>query len=226
MPQRKVVILQSNYIPWKGYFDLIKAADLFIFYDDVQYTHDDWRNRNKIVTKDGLKWLTIPVGRDNTRKINEVKFIQQSWKVEHKQLLIDSYKDSVGYDQKLLDLIYDNDIDYLSEFNQHAIKVICDKLGITTNFDQVENYELVAGKTERLIDLLKKVGATEYISGPSAKSYLDEQLFEEAGVNLIYFDYSGYPEYPQKYVQFSHEVSVLDLIFNVGRDSRSFLKKD
>lgn len=217
MPTKKVVILQSNYIPWKGYFDLIKASDLFIFYDDVQYTHDDWRNRNKIVTKDGLKWLSIPVGRDNNRKINEVQFKDQSWKKAHQQIIIDSYKDCPGFDLELLNRIYDNEINNLSEFNRHAIKVISDWLGIATNFDQVENYSLVAGKTERLIDLIKKVNATEYISGPSAKDYLDEDLFNQAGIKLTYFDYSDYPIYDQKSTQFTHGVSVLDMIFCGGR---------
>ncbi len=216
MPHKRVVILQSNYIPWKGYFDLIRSCDLFIFYDDVQYTHDDWRNRNKIVTKDGLKWLTIPVGRDNNRKINEVLFSDQSWKKEHKQLIEDNYKDRPGYDQQLLNNIYDNDIMSLSEFNQRAIKTISLYLGIDTFFDKVENYDLRSGKTERLIDLLSQVNATEYITGPSAGGYLDEDQFDKADIQLTYFEYPDYPLYLQRGDRFEHGVSVLDMIFNRG----------
>lgn len=221
-----VVILQSGYIPWKGYFDLINLADEFIFYDDVQYTRLDWRNRNKIKTSVGVKWLTIPVGYKMDWKIYEVEMKKQGWKEKHKKTIEQNYSRAAYFNEfkNILDELYDNDINNLSEFNQRAIRIIAGKLGITTKFSDVRDYSPEGYRTERLIDLLKKSGADKYISGPSAKNYLVENRFEEEGIKLEYFSYEGYPEYTQLYGHFVHEVSILDLIFNEGNNAVKFMK--
>ena len=132
----KVAILQSNYIPWKGYFDLIHDVDLFIFYDDVQYTHSDWRHRNKLMTKNGPQWLTIPAGHDLKRLICEVEITDQRWKQQHRSMIEQNYRNAPFFreSQPPLDFLYENSITNLSDYNQRAIKHLSDILDIRTQF--------------------------------------------------------------------------------------------
>lgn len=226
---KKVAIVQSNYIPWKGYFDLINSVDEFILYDDMQYTRRDWRNRNKIKTKNGLKWLTIPVqvrGKFH-QKIRETLISDPQWNHLHWQLIKQNYLRTncfCDYQEIFQDLYMSCNYQWLSKINYHFIVGICEILGITTQISWSMNYRLVEDKTERLIDICKQAGATEYISGRSATSYLHEELFVKNGMTLRYMDYSGYPEYNQLFPPFEHSVSILDLIFNEGKDAIKFMK--
>lgn len=218
---RCAAILQSNYIPWKGYFDLIHDVDLFVFYDDVQYTHSDWRHRNKLMTEKGPKWLTIPAGHDLKRLICEVEVKDQSWKRQHRSIIEQHYRTApfIGKSQPLLDFLYDNSITNLSDYNQRAIKHLADILGIHVQFTDSRLLAIDGRKTERLIGILQSVGATKYISGPSAKDYIDEPMFVEAGIELVYKEYPAYPVYQQCFTPFSPFVTVLDLLFNVGPEA-------
>jgi len=221
----RVAILQSNYIPWKGYFDLINDVDLFIFYDDVQYTHSDWRHRNRLMTKQGPQWLSIPAGHDLKRLICEVEITDQKWKQKHRKTIEQNYRKAPFFKElePLLDFLYENSITNLAEYNQRATKHISELLGISTQFTDSRLLSTDGGKTERLIGLLQKVGATTYISGPSAKSYIDEPTFAEAGIELVYKEYPDYPAYPQCCSPFSPFVTVLDLLFNVGRKAPHYI---
>jgi hypothetical protein len=221
----RVAILQSNYIPWKGYFDLIHDVDLFIFYDDVQYTHSDWRNRNKVMTRDGPRWLTIPAGHNMKLQICEVEISDQRWKQQHRNVIEQNYRNAPFFDelQPLLDFLYENSITNLSDYNQRAIRHLSDILGIQTEFTDSRLLGVEGGKTGRLIGILEKVGATHYISGPAARDYLDEYLFVEAGIKLVYKEYPVYPHYRQCFSPFSPFVTILDLIFNVGVDAPHFI---
>lgn len=224
---KKVVILQSNYIPWKGYFDLINDADLFIFYDDVQYTKNDWRNRNKIVTPNGLRWLTIPTGIDAHRLICEVTLHDPSWQTKHWETIRQNYARSPFFKfyRPFFEEIYRGKAwTSLSELNQHLIKSISrDLLKIQTAFDDSRNYVLQGHRLERLLDLTKQSGASHYISGPAAKSYIDEAEFTAIDVALQWKDYNGYPEYAQGPLPFEHGVSILDTLFNVGPTTDSVI---
>lgn len=217
---KKVVILQSNYIPWKGYFDLIHDADTFIFYDDVQYTHRDWRNRNKIMTAQGPRWLTIPTGNDTDRLICEVVLNDHSWQPVHWDTIRQNYRRAPFFEQYrgMFEQVYlGQQWTSLSDLNQHLIKLISKEiLGITTTFEDSRAYQLEGKRLQRILDLVKQAGATHYISGPAAKSYITEADCAGIGVELIWKDYSGYPEYPQSQLPFEHGVSVLDLIFHMG----------
>lgn len=229
MKDKKVAILQSNYIPWKGYFDLINTVDEFIIYDDMQFTKRDWRNRNVIKTKDGLKWLTIPVITKGKyyQKINATETKGNRWREEHWRTLVSCYS-RANYFKKYKDIFEDiyllSNEQMLTEINVIFIKSICNILGISTKLSFSSNYELIDGKTERLVNLCKQAGAKVYVTGPSAKSYIDENLYNKADIEITYFDYSGYPEYKQLFGKFEHNVSVLDLIFNVGDDSTMYMK--
>lgn len=229
---KKVAILQSNYIPWKGYFDIIASVDEFIFYDEMQYTTRDWRNRNKIKTANGVQWISIPVfskGCQQTgQKISETK-IQDSKCFQSHWVQICQFYKKAPYFQEYKDLFEKLYLEcakeeLLCQVNYKFIYAICDILGIKTRLSFDRDYGLIEGKTERLIDLVQKAGGTEYLSGPAARDYIVPELFEKAGIKLSWMDYSGYPEYPQLYPPFEHGVSVLDLIFNCGPDAVKYMK--
>ena len=168
---KTIAILQSNYIPWKGYFDLIDRADEFILYDEMQYTKNDWRNRNQI------------------------------------NLYMQCAEE-----------------DLLTRINERFLRGICEILGITTKISRSSDYHLIEGKTERLVRLVQDAGGTEYLSGPAAKCYIQEELFKEADLTLTWMDYSGYRPYPQLFGDFVHNVSILDLLFNTGPEALSYIR--
>ena len=218
----KVVILQSNYLPWKGYFDLINDADIFVFYDDVQYTKNDWRNRNRIYSKNGLHWLTIPIPKNAVKKkINEVVLPDHRWQQKHLNALTASYGKAPYFQEikALLDVVYtETTWRSLSTLNRYLIEEIAARLGCRTEFKEARSLDLSGGRVERVLGMLKQLNASEYISGPSARGYLEgsEHLFAEHQIKLTYKDYTGYPPYPQWKTPFEHGVSILDLIAHVS----------
>jgi len=225
----KVAINQSNYISWRGYFDMIQSVDLYILYDDVQYTRRDWRNRNKIKTPHGLKWLTIPVDVKGKyfQKIKDTKVSDKNWNVTHLKTLKGCYSKSKHFKDVfplVEDLYLTANHETISEINFHFISAICNYLDINTNIVFSSNYDLSEErKTERLVDICKQAGATEYISGPLAKDYIARDKFETQNIKLTWMDYDNYPEYPQLYGDFVRKISILDLLFNCGKDSINFI---
>lgn len=217
----KVVVLQSNYLPWRGYFDLVNDADVFCFYDDVKYTKNDWRNRNLIYSKNGLQWLTIPVASNSVKyKIDQVTLTDFSWQEKHFKTIKLAYgKAPFSYQlNSFLDEIYlQTKWSSLSELNQFVIRKISDILAIDTDFISSSDYNLNGQKGRRLLNLLQQIGAKTYISGPSAKTYLDPlvPLFEKAGIQVKYKVYPAYPEYRQLKKPFIGSVSILDMIANL-----------
>jgi hypothetical protein len=225
---KRIAIIQSNYIPWKGYFDIINSVDEFVFHDDLQFTKNDWRNRNKIKTEKGATWLTIPCGTNERRLICEVELKDNSWQKKHWNQ-IERYYSKAKYWGIYKDFFYEvylnNKWNNLSEFNQTLVKKISKELlGVFTIFRDSREFSLKSSKAERVLELLKEIGATSYLSGPSAKNYLKESMFKEVNIDLCWMDYSGYPEYNQLFKPFIHEVSIIDLIFNEGPESRNYLK--
>lgn len=228
-PARTAVILQSSYLPWKGYFDLIAQADEFILFDDAQYTRRDWRNRNRIKTANGVQWLTIPVqvkGRFK-QKINEVCVVDPGWAPTHWHRLLQAYGHAPFfsmYRDRFESAYRGLETCKLSSINRRFIELICNILSIKTRISCSMDYRLLDGQTERLIGLCRSVGANRYISGPAAKGYIRSELFQEAAIDLNYMSYDGYPEYAQLHGPFDHKVSVLDLIFNVGPAAPCYMK--
>ena len=229
MPSKKVAIVQSNYIPWKGYFDMIASVDEFILYDDMQYTRRDWRNRNQIKTPQGLQWLTVPVkvkGKYH-QTIRETEIDGAEWIETHWKALSQNYRRAPHFEKiaEMLEPLYrQSQYTHLSQLNRALIEAVSKYLGISTKISNSWDYKMVDGKTERLVDLCVQAGATEYISGPSAKDYMEENYFIEKSIKLSWFDYSGYPEYPQLWGSFAHGVSILDLLFNCGQDAPRYMK--
>ncbi|WP_267226283.1 WbqC family protein [Dyella silvae] len=216
----RVAAIQSSYIPWKGYFDIIHDVDAFIFYDDLQYTKRDWRSRNSIKTPSGLQWLTIPVGGSTDRLICDVAIEDSSWQQNHWTRLKHSYGRApyFSYYAPLLEEVYlAQRWSNLSVLNQQVtMRIARECLNITTRFLDSREFEAQGRKLDRLVDLVVKAGASHYISGPSARSYIDMAPFDAAGITVEFKDYGNYPEYEQLHPPFSHQVSVLDLLFHVG----------
>lgn len=225
---KKIAILQSNYIPWKGYFDIIGMVDEFILYDDVQYTKNDWRNRNKIKTANGVQWITIPVKQEQlNQKINETKVADSTWNRKNWSSLVCNYSKAgcfKMYKDVLEELYMGCREQYLSEINYRFIMAVNQILGIKTKISWSSDYPKMGDKSERLVQLVKSAGGSEYLSGPSARNYIREEIFTEAGIKLSWMEYSGYPEYKQLYPPFEHGVSILDLILNEGPDAANFMK--
>lgn len=223
---KRVGIIQSCYIPWRGYFDFINSVDLFVIYDDIQYSKNGWRNRNLLKTESGTKWITVPTKAHITSLIDEVKIaqVEKPWQETHRGLL----KAALGKAMYFNDMIeiWETAVSYndtmLSQLNVRLIKLICAYLNITTPIIMSRDLELTGHKTDRLIHILKKVGATTYLSGPSAKVYLDEKLFAENAIVLEYKTYD-YEPYLQLWGEFNGYVTVLDLIANVGPDFKMYL---
>jgi hypothetical protein len=224
-----VAIVQSNYVPWRGYFDLICSVDEFILLDDAQYTKRDWRNRNRIKTPDGTRWLSIPVqvsGR-YTQSISETRIADQDWPRRHWDLIRSTYSSAPAFDVHadfIRELYASAPSPYLSDVNRHFLEAINEVLGIDTPLVDSRVYGPRGAKDERLLDLCLKAGAVEYVSGPSARAYLDEQRFEASGVEVTWFDYGPYPEYDQIHPPFIPEMSILDVLLCGGADAASLVR--
>lgn len=221
----RTAIVQSSYIPWKGYFDLIDSVDAFVLLDDVQYTRRDWRNRNRIKTAAGTRWLTIPVqtrGR-YTQRIDETRIAEPGWRRSHWSAIEQAYRHAPHFAQvaEAIEPLYATlDGELLSEVNAAFLRRLCELLGIDTPISWSTDYDAGGERSRRLLDICLATGATEYVSGPRARDYLDVELFERAGVGVTWFQYGGYPEYDQPHGPFEHDVSVLDLLFCEGDRSR------
>ncbi|MCI8669515.1 MAG: WbqC family protein [Lachnospiraceae bacterium] len=227
---KKIAILQSNYIPWKGYFDMINMVDEFVLYDDMQYTKRDWRNRNKIKAIQGMQWISIPVATKGKfyQKICETEVISSDWVDEHWKTLQYNYARAKHFDEysEIIKELYEQcrEERYLSKINYIFLKNICKILDINTKITWSSEYNLIDGKTEKLVNICKQAGAECYLSGPAAKDYIDNELFIKENIDLEYMDYSGYKEYYQLYGEFQHTVTVLDMIFNLGKETKKYMK--
>jgi len=224
---KRVVINQSNYLPWKGYFDLIHDADLFIFYDDVQFTKNDWRNRNLVKGPAGTQWLTVPVGGRLDRLVRDVTIDVSGWQKKHWKTVQQLYRHApfFGHYRALFEHVYLECLwPRLSDLNQFLIRTIAqDCLGITTKFADSSQFSAAGRGQDRVLSLLTEVEADVYISGPAGRAYLTPDRFRESGIELVWKDYSGYPEYPQPFAPFEHAVSILDVLFNVGPGAPAYI---
>lgn len=221
----KCVIIQPNYLPWRGYFDLIHDADVFIYLDDVQYTLRDWRNRNQILTRQGLRWISVPVIK-TTRDtlIHQVQIHGQDWVSEHHDLVKENYRHTSCYSEvmNLLQSVWSQSMPNLSDLDIALTDKICEYLGVRTRRERATHFQVGGKATQRLLELCLKVGADHYISGPSAKSYLDEELMAQHGVRVSYKEYS-YPPYDQGGEAFEPGVSIIDLLCRFGKESTKYI---
>ena len=226
----KVVILQPSYIPWRGYFHQIHMADLFVFLDDVQYDKNGWRNRNRIKTAAGTRWLTIPVLTKGTQSANllikdtRIHWTTKKWNWSHRDIIYQNYKQAPYFEQYLpiLQDFYQRQDVFLPDFTIELTIALSRELGLKTSFLRSSALEVTSSRTDRLVEILNRVGATHYITGPAAKEYLEEDKLKNAGISLEYMDYN-YPEYPQLYSPFDPQVSILDLLFMTGPEAPRYI---
>lgn len=228
---KRVAILQSSYVPWKGYFDIIGSVDEFILYDDVQYSKNDWRNRNRIKTQAGTAWMTIPVRQTGRfgQPIREVEIGDPRWAAKHWKSIQTHYARAPWFPELapvLADLYERASAEpLLSRVNEMFLREICGLLGIETRITRSMDYQLRGDRVDRLVGLCQQAGAREYLSGPAARDYLEEGRFADKGIAVRWMDYSGYPEHRQLFSPpFVHEVSILDLLLNEGpQGARGYL---
>ena len=220
-------IVQSGYLPWKGQFDLIHDADVHVFLDDVQFTLRDWRTRNRIKTERGAAWLSIPVGSHRELCIDEIVLENRQWQAEHWKTLRHTYGRAPHFNRYKAffeDLYLDRRWASLSELNQYLTRTIAQEfLGIRTRFLDARPLGTQGRKTPRLLEILLKVGATTYFTGPTTRSYLDVEMLARHGIQAIFKDMDGYPEYPQAHPPFEHRVSIVDLLFNAGPEAPAYI---
>ena len=222
---KKVAILQSNYIPWRGYFDILSYADEFILYDEVQYTKNDWRNRNKIKTAGGSLWLTIPVLSSSSMKISDVRIDNNHWQKKHYKSITESYSKAPFYKQvkPMLERIYlESEYTFLSEVNLYCLRKINAYLELSTKITLSSDFaKTTSDRNQRLVELVKHVKGDTYLTGPSALGYLDIEMFEANGISVKCIDYSGYSKYPQLHGVFTPVVSIIDTIMMLGKDAKT-----
>ena len=224
---KKIAILQSNYIPWMGYFDLIASVDEFIIYDSMQYTKRDWRNRNIIKTPQGNQWLSVPVHSKGQyfQSIFDTKIDGEKWQIDHWKAISMNYAKAPFFNEisMLIEPFYKLHYSHLSELNKSLILEICKYLDIQTNILDSSDYELEGDKSEKLLNICIQSGANSYLSGPSAKEYLDLEIFQNNEIQVEWFNYDNYQPYPQLWGDFQPGVSILDLLFNCGGSSKNYL---
>lgn len=225
----KVLITQPNYIPWRGYFYAINLADVFVVYDDVQYTRRDWRNRNLIKTPIGLQWLTIPVQTKGKylQKINETAIADPHWAARHWKTLHLNYAKAPHFATvaSVFENLYQTMVNQtlLTKVNLTFITAICNLLYIKTPIVLSSQFELKGTKSEKLAHICKQLGATEYLSGKAAMEYLDVDLFSQLNISVTWLQYNHLPPYRQLYPPFEPHVTVLDLLFNEGNQAHLFI---
>lgn len=227
----KCAIVQPSYLPWRGYFHLVQKSDVFVFYDDVQYDKHGWRNRNQIKTPQGLQWLTVPVSaRGNVtqgKPINQVTIADQRWQAKHLAAIEQNYSRAPFVD-RCLEIVTPHisaGHEFLADLTVALTEAIARELGATTRFVRSSELSAAGSKTARLVALLHEVGATEYISGPRARAYLDEQQFADAGVALEYMTYD-YAPYEQLHPPYEVTVSIVDLLAMKGPEAAAHVWGD
>lgn len=215
----RVGIIQPNYLPWRGYMDFIRQVDLFLLLDDVQYTRQDWRNRCRIKTAQGWNWLTVPIRHLSLdQRIFEVEIAYGvDWRRANMAQIGAWYCKAPFYGlyrDELAELLAAGPRTLL-ELDQSICLWLMRLLDIRTPVRLASELNAQGRKTDRLLDLLRKVGATSYLSGPAAKDYLEVDKFRNAGIGLEYKTYD-YVDYPQQWGSFQPGLSVIDLLMNVG----------
>lgn len=230
MTDKTVVILQSNYLPWRGYFDLMRRADLFIVLDVVQFTKNDWRNRNRIKSSQGPQWLTIPVRYkfSDDPMIDQMEIADNRWANKHIKSIRQNYSKAGAFAAESEWLFGQIEAlageTMLSDVNVTLLRAIATRIGVETPIVQSTEFGerralIEAEPNDRLIAMLTEAGATRYISGPAAQSYMDMPRFEVAGIAVEWMTYDDYPDYPQLYPPFDGKLSIIDLLLNVGAEN-------
>jgi hypothetical protein len=219
----KLALSQSNYLPWIGYIKLISKVDHFVFYDQVQYTKNDWRNRNKILLNGSPKWITIPIKYrySDCLTIDKVRLPDGDWRDDHLEKISIAYSKEKNFTQHYPDLknIIIADFEFLSELNQELLIRYAEAFKITTRFHSTHNIDLNLDRNKRIIETCKDFSADTYVCTPKSLNYIDQQLFakNKIEVEILTFD-DCLNDYKQNSLKFDPYVSFIDLLFMTGID--------
>ncbi len=217
-----VAIHQPQYLPWLGYFDKIRRADVFCFLDDVQYKKNDWQNRNRIKTVRGWQWLTVPVHYRYPQKICEVTINNAgNWKNKHLQALISNYSRAPFFSdyREIFEQAYSANWESISDLNIFLVKRLGTALGLGHKpYVKSSDFELSDDPTNRLVDICRELKADTYLSGQDGVKYMNMDSFSRRGIGVIIQDFQ-HPAYPQVFGAFQSHMSVVDLLFNCGEKS-------
>lgn len=224
---KRIAILQPGYLPWLGFFDQMYKSDIFVIYDDVQYTKRSWRNRNKIKTKDGWIWLTVPVitKGEFKQRIFETKIDNsRNWRKKHWRSLEIWYQKAPYFKKykNFFENLYSKKWEYLVDLDLEIIKYLTEVLGIKTPTVRSSKFRAKGKGTEHVVNICKEVGANLLYDGKAAKGFIDEDLMKRNRIEIEYQDYQ-HPVYSQLYGQFVPYLSVIDLMFNCGKESLDIL---
>jgi hypothetical protein len=218
---------QPVYLPWLGLFHKIMLADLFCVFDIVQYQRKDFNNRNKIKTQTGPIWLSVPVeSRDhlNTR-ICDIKIVQDGWARRHARSIRHSYEKAPFFKDhidRIEAFLLGTRYVYLTDLNTDMLAMFMAALDITVPLVKASDYDFVGKKSDLVLDMCVKLGATDYIFGAQGRSYADTDSFRNKRVKA-YFQAYMHPTYPQLGGAFTSHMSIIDLLFNVGHASRDVI---
>ncbi|MCC7431476.1 WbqC family protein [bacterium] len=221
-----VSIHQPQFFPYLGYFAKINQADFFVFLDNVQYKKNEWQNRNKIKTQDGWQWLTVPVNYKFPQKMFEVVLATRNdWKKKHLNAIKTNYSKAQFFTEifELVQKIYAFEGENIATFNTNLVVEICNYLGIKTKIlvaSELGNF--TENPDERLVEICRKLGSKNYLAGAGGKDYMNLEVFEKAGVTVIFQSYK-HPKYTQLFGEFEVGMCILDLLFNCGKESLKIL---
>lgn len=223
-----IVILQPGYLPWLGFFEQLWKSDIFVFYDDVQFDKNGWRNRNRIKTQHGTQWLTVPVHVNFGDKVKDIKIANTiSWKGKHLKSIEAAYHRAPFFEEYfcIIQNVLSKEWNYLVNLDVALIHDICGALNLERKlFFSSELHVEEKGKVERLVGICKALGADTFYEGAAGRNYIDGAAFQKEGIKVEYQNYE-HPIYRQLHGDFVSHLSVLDLIFNEGPKSLEILTK-
>ncbi len=224
----KVVISQPMFFPWIGFFEQIKLCDVYVHYNDVQYSKGGFTNRVQVKSPEGSRWLTVPLKNLYLgQPINQVEINnQQNWRISHLDLLRSCYEAAPYYSEmrKLVENLYEQEWELLYDLSQATLSSVCEYFEFFEDkkFINIQDLNVGGTSSERVLATTVKVNAGTYITGHGASKYLNHGIFEDAGVRVEYMNYQKTP-YPQLFDEFTPYISILDLIANVGKDGINWI---
>ena len=223
-----VAVHQPQYLPWLGYFDKMRRADVFCYLNDVQYKKNEWQNRNRIKTAQNRQWITVPVRYHFPEKINEVHINNGvDWTRKHLQALVTNYSRSPYYSEyiPIFEEVYSREWQLISELNVHLIERLRGVLNLQEKPTVLSSdLELREEPTDRLIDICKALGADTYLAGQGGADYMDLERFEKNGLKLTVQEFK-HPVYSQLFEDFHSHLSIVDLLFNCGPESMNIIRE-
>jgi hypothetical protein len=221
-----VVILQPFYLPYSGVFELVRMADVFVFYDDVKVSRQNWQSRNQIKTSTGTQWLVVPLRGSNEGTVRETAINDdEPWRRKHRSSIEQAYA-KAPHRALVLDALgplWAQPWSDLAALNIATFTRLSELVGVSADFVRSSELDVPGSASQRVLDICRALGATRYISGPSAKAYLDEPAFASADIELCYHRFQ-HPRYHQLHGDFVPYLSVVDLLANEGPEAGAILR--